>query len=362
VLCLVAQSCPTLCNPMDCNLPGSSVHRILQARILEWVAMPSSRGSSQPRDRTKSLRMSWVLLTFKSSLRNCTGDCIPLWSGFSGCPESHHFTVSTPGHTLLYKVPLWKLEKSGPSFICCSMGTGLGGQFETSNKSQKNGTCLSGWMHLHQSHSSESGEWAGCNLLELPWQSDLLKSAQHTLWPLCPILPLVFSPRSCLTSWRWERRNLFTEVHPDVGEENQKSVCWTSWMCRLIFSVHFGKCSVILTEYTFFPFLSLFSFWDSHYAYCDILSGVPQVSEAFFTFIILFSFCSSDCIILIDLFSSLLILSFARSNLLLSPSTELSLSDYNFQMQNFHCLIFIMSISSLIFSNEKLSPYLPLII
>ena len=38
------------CNPMDCSLPGSSVHGILQARILEWAAMPSSRGSSRPRD------------------------------------------------------------------------------------------------------------------------------------------------------------------------------------------------------------------------------------------------------------------------------------------------------------------------
>ena len=42
----VAQSCPTLCNSMDCCLPGSSVHGILQARILEWVAIPFSRGSS----------------------------------------------------------------------------------------------------------------------------------------------------------------------------------------------------------------------------------------------------------------------------------------------------------------------------
>ena len=47
---LVAQSCLILCNPMDCNLPGSSVHGILQARILEWVMIPFSRGSSQPRD------------------------------------------------------------------------------------------------------------------------------------------------------------------------------------------------------------------------------------------------------------------------------------------------------------------------
>ena len=44
VCVLVAQSCLTLCDPMDCSLPGSSVHGILQARILEWVAF--SRGSS----------------------------------------------------------------------------------------------------------------------------------------------------------------------------------------------------------------------------------------------------------------------------------------------------------------------------
>ena len=49
---LLAQSFLTLCVPMDCSLPGSSVHGILQARILEWVAFPFSRGSSWPRDRT----------------------------------------------------------------------------------------------------------------------------------------------------------------------------------------------------------------------------------------------------------------------------------------------------------------------
>ena len=47
VLCLVAQSRPTLCDPMDCSPPGSSVHGILQARILKWVARPSSRESCQ---------------------------------------------------------------------------------------------------------------------------------------------------------------------------------------------------------------------------------------------------------------------------------------------------------------------------
>ena len=48
----VSQSCPTLCDPVDCNLLGCSVHGILQARIMEWIAISFSRGSSRPRDRT----------------------------------------------------------------------------------------------------------------------------------------------------------------------------------------------------------------------------------------------------------------------------------------------------------------------
>ena len=62
---LSLQSCPTLCDSMDCSPPGSSVHGILQARILEWVARPSSRGSSQPRDQIRVSHVScisrWVL-------------------------------------------------------------------------------------------------------------------------------------------------------------------------------------------------------------------------------------------------------------------------------------------------------------
>ena len=49
----VAQSCPTLCNPVDYSLPGSSIHGILQAGILEWVAISFSRGSSRPRDQPR---------------------------------------------------------------------------------------------------------------------------------------------------------------------------------------------------------------------------------------------------------------------------------------------------------------------
>ena len=54
------QSCPTLCNLMDCSLPGSAVHGILQAKVLEWVAMPSSRGSSPPRDQTHVSCVSFI--------------------------------------------------------------------------------------------------------------------------------------------------------------------------------------------------------------------------------------------------------------------------------------------------------------
>ena len=54
VLCCakLLQSCPTLCNPMDCSPQSSFVHGILQARILEWVAISSCRGSSRPKDQT----------------------------------------------------------------------------------------------------------------------------------------------------------------------------------------------------------------------------------------------------------------------------------------------------------------------
>ena len=60
---LVTQFCPTLCDPMNYSPPGSSVHGILQARILEWVAFPFSRRSSQPRDWTQVTCIAGRLFT-----------------------------------------------------------------------------------------------------------------------------------------------------------------------------------------------------------------------------------------------------------------------------------------------------------
>ena len=72
----ITQSCPNLCNPMNYNLPGSSVHGIFQARILEWVAVSSSREASPPRDWTcisgTSCLIRWILYhcaTWQAHLR-----------------------------------------------------------------------------------------------------------------------------------------------------------------------------------------------------------------------------------------------------------------------------------------------------
>ena len=59
--CLVTKSCPTLFYPMDCSSPGSSVHGIFQARILEQIAISSSRGSPRPRDPNSHLPCRWIL-------------------------------------------------------------------------------------------------------------------------------------------------------------------------------------------------------------------------------------------------------------------------------------------------------------
>ena len=88
----VTQSCPTLCDPMDCSLPGSSLHGILQARVLEWVDISFSRGSFRPRDWT------WV-------------SCIPgrhfnLWATSSLCtyPEIFLCICKHPYHYF------WKID------------------------------------------------------------------------------------------------------------------------------------------------------------------------------------------------------------------------------------------------------------
>ena len=77
--CLLAKSCPALWDPMDCSSPGSSVHGIFQARILEWVAIAFSRGSSRPRDRLLVPCVGRQILLPLNHLGNAEVLCVSLF-------------------------------------------------------------------------------------------------------------------------------------------------------------------------------------------------------------------------------------------------------------------------------------------
>ena len=74
----VTQSCPAVCDPMDCSLPGSSVHGILQARTLQWIAISSSRGSSWPRDWTQVSCSAGRFFTVEENVALFSGSSKPL--------------------------------------------------------------------------------------------------------------------------------------------------------------------------------------------------------------------------------------------------------------------------------------------
>ena len=79
----VAQLCQTLWDPVDCSLPGCSVHGILQARILEWIAISFPRGSSQPRDQTR--------------VSHIAGRCFTLWATKETQPNNISPPYCIPG-------------------------------------------------------------------------------------------------------------------------------------------------------------------------------------------------------------------------------------------------------------------------
>ena len=103
---IVAQSCPTLFNPMDCRPPGSSVHGILQARVLEWVVMPFSRGSSWPRDQTwvsciadRSFTLWAFLMDLKELLTEAI--CHLVWTWIVLILSATNSPVCHPFHILI---------------------------------------------------------------------------------------------------------------------------------------------------------------------------------------------------------------------------------------------------------------------
>ena len=133
-VCVRAQSCQTLCDPMDCSPPGSSVHGIFQAGILERVATSFSRESSQPRNRT---HVSFVSCTNIRILYRCT-----TWepAGFPGHPA-----VKTPrSHWKVHKFDPWS-ENQDPT--CCMVWQKLINKNKKINVAGKVKVAVDFWYH-----------------------------------------------------------------------------------------------------------------------------------------------------------------------------------------------------------------------
>ena len=111
---LVTQLCPILCDPVDCSPPGSSVHGILQARILKWVAISYSRGSSQPRDETRVSRIAGRFFTIWATREAIK--LIPVYLITGGNKASKHYKI------LPFEVrQSLKLAESGRRLYLCYM-------------------------------------------------------------------------------------------------------------------------------------------------------------------------------------------------------------------------------------------------
>ena len=136
VCVLVAQACPTLCNPTDCNPPDSSVHGILQARILEWIAIPFSGVSSQPRDWTRvsciagRFFTSWAIrgalssTQFRSKSQN-TDKCLPAWTSV---------LVGEANNDKENFLTFWVKTKVDYEAVCYYLVERLGKEYRSKNK------------------------------------------------------------------------------------------------------------------------------------------------------------------------------------------------------------------------------------
>ena len=114
---LVPQSCLTLCDPMDCSLPTSSVHGIFQARVLEWGAISFSRGSSQPRDRMQASHIVGRRFTVWA-----TREVLCIRASMDGV-YLHHHGCSIPASTvsaLLFRCQLMRVWLTSAGWVTVS--------------------------------------------------------------------------------------------------------------------------------------------------------------------------------------------------------------------------------------------------
>ena len=163
---IVTQPCLTHCDPMDCSLPGSSVHGILQARILEWVAMPSSRGSSQPRDRTQAFHMQAFHILYHLSHQGSPNYSLLSWK--PGLILLWLLLISIQTHWLLSYVPLTLIISLFSSFLSRLVETHTLG-FTPPRLSQSFASCIlvanppSTWNFSHRGK-----KWGGGSFLLIP--------------------------------------------------------------------------------------------------------------------------------------------------------------------------------------------------
>ena len=120
-LCLASSSCPTLCDPMDCSLPGSLVHGIFQAWILEWVAISFSRGLSRLRDQT------WV--------SHIVGRRFTVWA----TRETHKGSQTQSRHSSLWHDEASNHVEEIQAARQCVEPLGAGGGWPSTNNQQRLG-------------------------------------------------------------------------------------------------------------------------------------------------------------------------------------------------------------------------------
>ena len=170
VLVLVVPSCLTLCDPMDCTLPGSSVNGILQARTLEWVAMPSSRGSSKPGIKVRSRALAGRFFITWATKEAHRGLNPSSFSGQAQFPwEGYYLTLSFRGEMKVLNHRSISVLLSSKNTNLCSLppghsmpgdsripeglgGEGQGGQPGSSSSKKWTGLWLSPWYSGKQGH------------------------------------------------------------------------------------------------------------------------------------------------------------------------------------------------------------------
>ena len=213
----VTQLCPTLCDPMDCSLPGSSVHGISQARVLEWVAISFSRGPSRPRDRTQVSRIvgrRFTLWATREVTALITVVVVQLLSRvqlfvtpwMAGCQASLSFMIF---QSLCKFMTIESVMQSSHLILCCPLLL-LPAIFPSIRDfSNESSVCIR-WTKYWRFSISPFSEYSGLISFRIDW-FDLL-AVQGTLKSLLQHHNIKASIFRCSASL-WSTSHIYTWLH-----------------------------------------------------------------------------------------------------------------------------------------------------